>query len=79
MLSSFFTPYSPSQPHINSIMSFAQKQMAKLGWNEGDGLGKNRDGIKKSISVVKKNDTKGVRPLSPFPSDLSRSLQITQF
>ncbi|GJJ70837.1 Pin2-interacting protein X1 [Entomortierella parvispora] len=41
-------------------MSFAQKQMAKFGWNEGDGLGKNRDGIKKSISVVKKNDTKGL-------------------
>ncbi|KAG0049032.1 G patch domain-containing protein 4 [Gryganskiella cystojenkinii] len=41
-------------------MSFAEKQMAKFGWNQGDGLGKNRDGIKKSISVVKKNDTKGL-------------------
>jgi hypothetical protein len=41
-------------------MSFAEKQLAKFGWNQGEGLGKNKDGIKKSISVVKKNDTKGV-------------------
>ncbi|KAF9202669.1 G patch domain-containing protein 4 [Haplosporangium sp. Z 27] len=41
-------------------MSFAEKQLAKFGWKSGDGLGKNRDGIKKSISVVKKNDTKGL-------------------
>ncbi|KAG0297713.1 G patch domain-containing protein 4 [Dissophora globulifera] len=41
-------------------MSFAEKQLAKFGWKSGDGLGKNSDGIKKSISVVKKNDTKGL-------------------
>ncbi|KAF8940894.1 hypothetical protein EDD21DRAFT_441818 [Dissophora ornata] len=41
-------------------MSFAEKQLAKFGWKSGDGLGKNKDGIKKSISVVKKNDTKGL-------------------
>ncbi|KAF9924729.1 G patch domain-containing protein 4 [Linnemannia zychae] len=41
-------------------MSFAERQLAKFGWKSGDGLGKNKDGIKKSISVVKKNDTKGL-------------------
>ncbi|KAF9381509.1 G patch domain-containing protein 4 [Podila verticillata] len=41
-------------------MSFAESQMAKFGWKQGEGLGKNKDGIKKSISVVKKNDTKGL-------------------
>ncbi|KAF9134268.1 G patch domain-containing protein 4 [Mortierella sp. 14UC] len=41
-------------------MSFAEKQLAKFGWKSGDGLGKNKDGIKKSISVTKKNDTKGL-------------------
>ncbi|KAF9348764.1 G patch domain-containing protein 4 [Mortierella sp. NVP85] len=41
-------------------MSFAEKQLAKFGWSQGEGLGKNKDGIKKSISVVKKNDTKGL-------------------
>ncbi|KAG0377869.1 G patch domain-containing protein 4 [Mortierella sp. AD032] len=41
-------------------MSFAEKQLAKFGWKSGDGLGKNNDGIKKSISVTKKNDTKGL-------------------
>jgi hypothetical protein len=45
-------------------MSFAEKQLAKFGWKSGDGLGKNKDGIKKSISVTKKNDTKGVSRLS---------------
>ncbi|KAG0254595.1 G patch domain-containing protein 4 [Mortierella polycephala] len=41
-------------------MSFAERQLAKFGWKNGDGLGKNNDGIKKSISVTKKNDTKGL-------------------
>ncbi|KAF9407274.1 G patch domain-containing protein 4 [Podila epigama] len=41
-------------------MSFAESQLAKFGWKQGEGLGKNKDGIKKSISVVKKNDTKGL-------------------
>lgn len=50
-------------------MSFAESQMAKFGWKQGEGLGKHKDGIKKSISVVKKNDTKGVRPCSLTQND----------
>ncbi|KAG0266682.1 G patch domain-containing protein 4 [Actinomortierella ambigua] len=41
-------------------MSFAETQLAKFGWKKGEGLGKNKTGITKSISVVKKNDTKGL-------------------
>ncbi|KAG0228823.1 G patch domain-containing protein 4 [Actinomortierella wolfii] len=41
-------------------MSFAEAQLAKFGWKKGEGLGKNKTGITKSISVVKKNDTKGL-------------------
>ncbi|KAG2182321.1 hypothetical protein INT43_007251 [Umbelopsis isabellina] len=40
--------------------SFAQSQLEKFGWNKGDGLGKNKDGKTKHISVTKKNDKKGV-------------------
>ncbi|KAI8581909.1 hypothetical protein K450DRAFT_229859 [Umbelopsis ramanniana AG] len=40
--------------------SFAQNQLEKFGWNKGDGLGKNKDGNVKHISVTKKNDKKGV-------------------
>jgi len=40
--------------------SFAQNQLEKFGWNKGEGLGKNKDGNVKHISVTKKNDKKGV-------------------
>ncbi|RUP49343.1 hypothetical protein BC936DRAFT_142757 [Jimgerdemannia flammicorona] len=40
--------------------SFAESQLVKFGWTKGSGLGKNRDGITKTISVAKKTDTKGV-------------------
>ncbi|KAI8393396.1 uncharacterized protein BYT42DRAFT_541672 [Radiomyces spectabilis] len=40
--------------------SFAQTQLEKFGWNKGEGLGKNRDGNVKHISVSVKNDKKGV-------------------
>ncbi|CEP16885.1 hypothetical protein [Parasitella parasitica] len=40
--------------------SFAQTQLEKFGWENGDGLGKNREGNVKHISVSIKNDKKGV-------------------
>ncbi|KAJ3160413.1 G patch domain-containing protein 4 [Geranomyces michiganensis] len=39
---------------------FAQTQLAKYGWEKGTGLGKNRDGINKAVSVGFKNDTDGL-------------------
>jgi hypothetical protein len=45
-------------PGINS--KFAESQLKKYGWSKGDGLGKNKQGIKKAISVGIKNDTNGL-------------------
>ncbi|KAJ3000875.1 G patch domain-containing protein 4 [Globomyces sp. JEL0801] len=39
---------------------FAQKNMAKYGWQKGKGLGKNNDGISKNISVGIKNNKDGL-------------------
>ncbi|EIE90104.1 hypothetical protein RO3G_14815 [Rhizopus delemar RA 99-880] len=40
--------------------SFAQSQLEKFGWSKGEGLGKNKHGSAKHISVSVKNDKKGV-------------------
>ncbi|KAI8643570.1 hypothetical protein BD408DRAFT_364485 [Parasitella parasitica] len=40
--------------------SFAQTQLEKFGWENGDGLGKNKEGNIKHVSVSIKNDKKGV-------------------
>ncbi|KAJ2776098.1 hypothetical protein H4R18_005853 [Coemansia javaensis] len=42
------------------MQSFAARQLAKYGWKEGEGLGRNRDGIKRAITVSRKADTRGV-------------------
>jgi Pin2-interacting protein X1 len=38
---------------------FARRQLEKLGWKEGEGLGKNRDGISTHIRVHKRADEQG--------------------
>ncbi|KAJ1543725.1 mitotic spindle checkpoint protein Bub3, partial [Cladochytrium tenue] len=38
----------------------AKRHLAKLGWQEGDGLGKRRDGISRALSVSIKNDNRGI-------------------
>jgi len=43
-----------------SATSFAAKQMAKMGWTEGTGLGKKRDGIVSHIKVQKREDSVGL-------------------
>ncbi|KAI7878024.1 hypothetical protein K492DRAFT_171137 [Lichtheimia hyalospora FSU 10163] len=40
--------------------SFAKTQLEKYGWKKGDGLGKNKHGNTKHITVKVKNDTKGI-------------------
>ncbi|KAJ3049990.1 G patch domain-containing protein 4, partial [Rhizophlyctis rosea] len=40
--------------------SFAEAQMAKYGWEKGQGLGKDNEGINRAISVGFKNDTNGL-------------------
>lgn len=43
-----------------SSTSFAAKQMAKMGWKEGTGLGKNRNGIVSHIKVKKREENMGL-------------------
>eukprot|EP01029_Cantina_marsupialis_P001322 TRINITY_DN110_c0_g1_i1.p1 TRINITY_DN110_c0_g1~~TRINITY_DN110_c0_g1_i1.p1 ORF type:complete len:226 (+),score=82.89 TRINITY_DN110_c0_g1_i1:31-708(+) len=47
--------------HLGSDVSdFAKKQMEKYGWKEGEGLGKNKDGIKTHVKTSKKDDSRGI-------------------
>ena len=43
-----------------SSNSFAARQMAKMGWTEGTGLGKKRDGIVSHIKVQKREENVGL-------------------
>lgn len=40
--------------------SFAEKQLLKYGWKQGEGLGKNKDGVSKPILPVVKHNNQGV-------------------
>ena len=40
--------------------SFARKQLEKMGWTEGTGLGKNRDGRVSHIKAKKREDSAGL-------------------
>jgi len=42
------------------MATFAEKQLAKYGWSEGMGLGKNNDGIKEPLKAHKKSDKLGL-------------------
>ncbi|KAK9759372.1 hypothetical protein K7432_017745 [Basidiobolus ranarum] len=48
------------------MSDFAEAQLTKFGWQKGKGLGRNNEGIKRAISVVKKNDTKGLGAKEQF-------------
>ncbi|OLY82702.1 G patch domain-containing protein 4 [Smittium mucronatum] len=41
-------------------MSFGQLQLEKFGWNKGEGVGKNKTGIKRALTVSKKYDLLGI-------------------
>lgn len=40
---------------------FGEKMLEKMGWQRGQGLGKEKKGMKDAIEVTKKEDTLGVR------------------
>ena len=44
----------------SKVSDFAKKQMERMGWKEGQGLGKNKDGITSHIKVSKKLETTGL-------------------
>ena len=43
-----------------SKTSFAARQMAKMGWKEGEGLGKHRQGMKSHIKVKQRVEEEGI-------------------
>jgi Pin2-interacting protein X1 len=40
--------------------NFALRQMEKMGWKEGMGLGKNADGISKHLVIIKREENAGI-------------------
>ena len=49
------------QEHLAAPPSdFARKQLEKMGWKQGTGLGKKRDGIKSHIKVQKRQENAGL-------------------
>lgn len=44
----------------SKISDFARKQMEKMGWKEGEGLGKDSTGIQTHVKAVKREDTLGL-------------------
>ena len=44
----------------SKVSVFARRQMEKMGWQEGKGLGKNETGISKHIKAVKRDDSSGL-------------------
>ncbi|KAJ1752414.1 hypothetical protein LPJ78_001977 [Coemansia sp. RSA 989] len=43
-----------------ATQSFAERQLAKYGWKQGEGLGKERNGIKRAITVSRRTDNRGI-------------------
>ena len=55
----------------SKVSVFARKQMEKMGWQEGKGLGKNETGISKHIKAVKRDDSSGLGLESAQAAELS--------
>jgi Pin2-interacting protein X1 len=56
-----------------SSNSFAARQMAKMGWTEGTGLGKNRDGMKSHIKVNKREENVGLGQEKELAKEVSNT------
>lgn len=44
----------------SEMSSFAQRQMEKMGWKQGEGLGKNSQGISTYVKVKKRVENSGI-------------------
>ena len=49
-----------SESRSAPVSNFARKAMEKMGWVEGEGLGKNSDGIAEHIKIKKREDAAGL-------------------
>ena len=52
------TNFSPAL--LSSDKSFAKRQLEKMGWTEGTGLGKRRDGMKEHVKIKQREDEMGL-------------------
>jgi len=52
------TTFSPAL--LASDKSFAKRQLEKMGWTEGTGLGKRRDGMKEHVKIKQREDEMGL-------------------
>lgn len=52
------TTFSPAL--LSSDKSFAKRQLEKMGWTEGTGLGKRRDGMKEHVKIKQREDEMGL-------------------
>lgn len=52
------TNFSPAL--LSSEKSFAKRQLEKMGWTEGTGLGKRRDGMKEHVKIKQREDEMGL-------------------
>ena len=59
-------PAAPPAPTTGT--SFAQKMLEKMGWKEGEGLGKNRQGIAAPLEVQKTSARSGIIREADLPS-----------
>lgn len=55
-----FTADSPPSPPACVVMDFARKQMEKMGWCPGKGLGKKEDGVAKPLRLKSQQDACGL-------------------
>lgn len=51
---------SHSPALLSSRQSFAKRQLEKMGWTEGTGLGKNRDGRSEHVKIRQREDEMGL-------------------
>ncbi|KAL7529248.1 hypothetical protein ACHAWF_002900, partial [Thalassiosira exigua] len=51
---------SHSPALLSSHQSFAKRQLEKMGWTEGTGLGKRRDGVKDHVKIRQREDEVGL-------------------
>ena len=53
-------PSFDTQPKDKAYSGYGKAMLSKMGWKEGDGLGKNRQGMAEAIKVKKREHQEGL-------------------